>query len=288
MGLSFFFASLASFVFFLKRPKLGYDKVLYGAILILCGFLLYRVNPLLTLFNTIGIILLGSVMTVTKNAMISFANLLFSPLQALSGVFNTSNEFHFNRDLLKHPQKISKAFNWVQLVQSVLITLGLLIVVVPLLASANPIFNKLVSDFFSGLHLDNILKFLFGEGLEIHIGRILLAILLFLFSTRLSSFAYSKPEGEAENVSIVKQDLSALFLLPKIVLSFVILLFFVTQIQLYSANTDTLKAIGYTNSKQVNEVFGQLSIVSLIVFALIYNDRSKKKFKQIKYICTDC
>lgn len=69
-------------------------------------------------------------------------------------------------------------------------------------------------------------------------------------------------------------------LIPKTAVFVVLSVFFVTQLKLYFSSKETLNALGYTYSNYANEVFTQLSAVAVIVLALLYADKEKKKYNQ--------
>jgi len=55
-----------------------------------------------------------------------------------------------------------------------------------------------------------------------------------------------------------------------------VFVFFLTQIQLYLANSGALKSLGLTHQNRVHEIFFQLLVIALIVVALVFVDTSEK------------
>jgi hypothetical protein len=65
--------------------------------------------------------------------------------------------------------------------------------------------------------------------------------------------------------------------IPKLIVSAVLIVFFVTQIQFYLATEETLRAMNVSYSQHANEVFGQLTVVAGVVLVLMYNSSRKNK-----------
>jgi len=157
----------------------------------------------------------------------------------------------------------------------ILITLFLMAIILPLLSSANPFFQKIVLDLWNFLKLDNLLKII---GLETLFTWLLRAGFFF-------SFLFMIPKvltlvNKAGNYSLPlpfkKEDFP--LLIPKLILAIVLIVFFITQLQFYFATDETLLSLGLSHSQHTREVFTQLSLVAGVVMLLIYNSGQKSVF----------
>lgn len=272
IGISFIFIILGSLTYYLKQPKYIFDKILLAFILVFSIFISIRTNELVTFLDIVGILYLGAIMVTNKTNTFNFKLLFFSPFIALNHILTTRNKFHFNKELIHKPFESRKNIKTNSLFLSLFITIGLLIVIVPLLASTNPFFDKLVGNVLHILNLGNLFNYIFGDFFATNVGRLILTFILCALSLRLVTYS-NDPRDDQPHED--KLTLSNILLLPKVVVSIVILVFFFTQLQLYLASADTLKALNYSNARYVNEVFAQLCVVSFIIFLLIYNDKNR-------------
>jgi len=173
------------------------------------------------------------------------------------------------------PAKI-KIPSLIKYLPSFIVSILILAVIIPLLASANPIFDKLVHTI---VDLE-IFKRIFTEDLLLNTVRVAVFSLFLFFIPRLTTYA----RGNTKSLQPEHTDntfSSIVFALPKVAIILVLTVFFVTQFQLYFSSDETLLALGYTNSEYVREVFGQLSFVTLVTFLLIYFDTAKNKMSRI-------
>lgn len=274
LGLAFFFATLSTLAFISKKEKQLYDKILYVSMLLLSFFLFFRANEFQTFLNTVALLYLGSCMLMSRSGLHHLVDVLFAPFIAIGHILNTKSIYRYNTNWLKERNQSGEKIIQEHL-PAVLITGFLLLIVIPLLSYANPFFNQYVT---------NITKFLdmqwfndiFGNHIVIHFIRVILFLLFLFFLPKFATYA-----GTDEKHPETTEKSSINLLIPKIVLSVVLFIFFITQIQLYTASFETLQQMNYTNSQQTREVFGQLSIVALITFFLIYADSSRKKLPHI-------
>ena len=271
-GLSLSFMIISTLFYFLRKPKTNFNTFVYISSLTFSFFLTIRANHLLNFFDIAATIFLTTLL-ISHVSEYTFLRLFAAPFEGIKAFLTTNNQFaQLGTVLEKIKEKREKSFDVTQVVVSLIISLILLGFILPLLGSANPLFDKILQRFFNGLDLRKIFQ-------NITFFRLLLSGIFFVIISRLSTYIYiQKPSFVKDQKSHITD---AALLLPKILIALVIAIFAVTQFQLYFADPGLLKTLGYTNSKLVNEVFGQLSIVSLIVFGLIYNGRGKSKISKI-------
>lgn len=268
---------LATLAYFFKKPRYQVDTILYIGIMTLAAFISLRANFLLLLLDNLTIIFLGSILIINKHNHFYVPQIITAPFRALIAIFTTKNKIDFDRRILEHPTRIAKGVNITKLLMSVAITAALLLVIVPLLATANPLFNQLVTSIIKDLSLTELFNKLFGDSFGIFLARLILTLVLFFFSLQIGSVAMTETEQKS---TPLQHHISDILILPKMVVSFVILVFFVTQLQLYFATTATLDALSKTNSQVTREIFGQLSIVSLIILGLVFYDSGSKNLSK--------
>ncbi|HTK03518.1 MAG TPA: DUF4153 domain-containing protein [Alphaproteobacteria bacterium] len=234
-----------------KKPKTKYDYIWCGFSIIFAAFLTIRANEFLMFLNLWA-------------AMFSLSFLcefhtfpFFGPFVRVLTAKNKYSFAHiFNRKF------DSQVVNFYSVGASIILAL----IIIPLLASANPIFNHLITETFGKL---------FKENIVIHFFRIIIfAIFAFFIPKLISSVNEPAKQSEIKNK---EDEISSKLLLPKIVAIIILAVFFVTQIQLYFASTETLISLGLTNSQHAREVFGQLIVVSAIIGALVFFDKSNSR-----------
>ncbi len=279
LGIALFFAFISTLVYLLKTKKSRLDTVLYILLLAFSFFIFYRANGFLIFLNIATIFYLGSFISFPqlKDNNFGFLNFIFSPLSIITASFFSHNDFKID---FKSDKKISNARIF-EVAKSLGISIVLLLVIIPLLASSNPFFNKIVSGITKIFYLDNFLKWLSTEDSVVWVVRSIFFLFLAYFLPRFLSYI-----NTAQNLQKIPNLLQSIsFFLPKVLVSIVIFIFFITQAQLYFSSSESLKAIGYSHSQYAREVFAQLSIVAVIILGLIYNDKSKNKWsKNLTYI----
>ncbi|NTV31133.1 DUF4173 domain-containing protein [candidate division WWE3 bacterium] len=279
-GIACALAILASLVFVIKQNKMAFDAFMFAVILILSFFIVSRANPLLVFLDIVTLLFFGAWLS-----LYHFDSALFQPIRTLIAApilflvrsIISPNLVTFSRQIKLGSLTIS-ASKIKELVISVCVSLGVLIVVIPLLASANPFFNQWVETVLSALSLDRLVEWIQSILGDLFIVQVISFIIFSLFLPRMVSMVSSlvpldKPSAE-------KEPAWPLFL-PKLVLSLLLLIFFASQIQLYFSTSETLQILGYTHSQYAREVFAQLSIVAGVIVVLLYNDRSYKARSQI-------
>lgn len=259
--------TVSTLLFFKKKEK-SLDSILWYVLSLLFSlFILIRVNPFLTLLNFASITYCLSLMALSKKAFQSLINIFLSPFTTFVGTLETSIKV-----------ASAKVNSLVKVIGSLTISVVVLIVIIPILSSANPIFGDVfqgVFDFVERLfELD--IEFIVTNGFRI------VFFLLFIFLIpKLIAFSNSKRVPKFGFDSLEKMVFDIGFGLPKIATIAVLLVFFVTQIQLYFSSSETLQALGYTHSEYAREVFAHLSVVTIVSFLLIYFDRAKDKLSQL-------
>lgn len=273
LGIGLFFTTLSSFVLILKKNKSVYLWFLYGLLLLFSTLIFYRSNPFLIFLNTIAVFYLGSFLVLTDKKNQQNYNFIILPLTIFFQSLREKNKFKYPITNIAQ-SNLKKLSNRII---STTITVLIMLIIIPLLAYSNPFFNQLVTNFINILHLPKLIDFFLKESFFIHLARTLLFFSFALFIPRLLTYS----------TSFFKQPSIAHFSLPtnsllmsKIVTSFILVIFFITQAQLYFASAEILKISGYSQSQSAREIFAQLSIVSLISFGLIYFDRLKNKWSK--------
>ena len=103
-------------------------------------------------------------------------------------------------------------------------------------------------------------------------------------STKILDSNSIKEESTKENSQTLSKNLqksNQVLLIPKLSLILVLVVYLISQISLYFATPSELSALGYTFGKLNNEVFGQLSVVCLIVFGLVFIDQIRQILHKI-------
>jgi hypothetical protein len=281
LGIAISLATLSTIVYFLKKEKTTYHQTLYALTLLLSFCIMYRANGFLTFLNITAVIFLGSLMSLPQIefTQLGFLHFAFSPLNLFFRALVTKSEYYFNPNTLKNNSLQIKKDTAGEIIKSVLISLVILILIVPLLASANPLFNKLVTDFVRFFNLKKVIEYLLlSQDYVLWLARLLVFFILIVFIprlltlTNLTTHLHHKLQSTVTKIHL---------LLPKTVVALILLLFFITQAQLYFASPQTLQLLGYTNSRYANEVFAQLTIVTIIIIALMYNDKNRSHWAKI-------
>ncbi|HSW88576.1 MAG TPA: DUF4153 domain-containing protein [Candidatus Saccharimonadales bacterium] len=272
-----FFVSVSTLIYILRKNKTYFDKILYIIILLLSFFTLYRANGFLEFFDFLFIIFLGSILIHPMIQESNIIDLVGSPLRVIKDVISAKNIFTYKVNWSNHSVKASYIREYIP---TVIITLVILVITVPLLASANPFFNTLLQQLLKICNLEGLLTYLFADPLYVYILRGIALLFLIFFIPRILSISTVEIKMREK-----KQFLSINYLIPKIAMSCLLIIFLITQIQLYFASAQTLQNMGYTNSRLTNEVFFQVTLVAFIVFILTYLDTSKKRWnKQLTYL----
>lgn len=280
-GVALSLVILASLVYIFKSDKSRFSGILFLLILILSSLIFFRANEFLLLLNIVFVFLLGSIMALPEgyfNANSGFLNFLISPVFLFFRSISIKNVYDLNlRQLLEDKSKPSRE-KTIEVLISLAISLILLLVIIPLLSSANPVFNKLLDNFLDLFYLKGFFKWFFSDSISIWIFRAIFFGLLAFFIPRVLTYVRNGQEkSELKLVSLRYLN----FIIPKAIISIVLFIFFLTQLQFYFSTSETLLAMGITQSQYAREVFAQLLVVALIIFGLVYNSREKSKASKV-------
>lgn len=277
LGIGVSFIILSALVFAFKKERTSYTRALYFLTLLFSFFIFYRVNSFLVLLNLTAVIYFGSTLVLSDKELTSFFDLLLSPFIVFFRALRIKSTYKL--DLTSYIEQ--ERFNtkkFYNVVLSIFLTIFILLIIVPLLSYSNLFFSRLVTNFLNTLNLRRLVEILFKENFLIYAVRSLLFLVLALFIPRLMTYVNTRlKESSAIQIPLPINDL----LIPKIVVGIVLVVFFITQAQLYFATEDILKVLGYSHSQYAREVFAHLSIVTLIIFGLIYTDRGKSSFSKV-------
>ncbi len=271
--LGFCLASIifASLILFFKNTKIFFDYTLFLSIILLSLFLILRSNELLTFFNVTLLIYLNSIFTWPKEEKerLTFLKVLIAPLYTFIKAVQTTNTFKLS---VKNPFKgkvlSDKKFN--KYVISTWITIFVLFIIIPLLSSANPLFKDYIENIFSIIKLEGLWDVIFTKNwFPVLVTRIIIFTILTAWIPYILS--YSTSEKSSSDDGFQQINFSKYLQLPKVVVITILILFFIAQLQVYFPTNPNLKDL----SDNINEIFGQLSVVALIIFILIYNDNNK-------------
>ncbi len=277
LGIATLLISLTCIVFLFKQERRKYDRFLYGSIFLLSCFLIIRANEDLFFLNILSILYLGSFLILQNRKDSNLLHLLISPLAAFVSTLFSKNmyEYHLHKSSEK-PERKQK--NYEQHLPGIILSGVIVLITIPLLSYANPFFADLMRNIFRIIDPNYFLKQFFGENVIVFLLRLLIFLVFVYYLPKFASaVSYKKINKENTATQILPINL----FIPKIVLSVILGLFFITQIQLYTASQETLLKMGYSNSQYTREVFAQLSIVAFIIFLLLYHDRNKHIYSKI-------
>ena len=253
------------------------DTKLYFVFAILFSLLVFiRGEPLTTFFNLVAAIFFGFLMLLPgQEKNLGFTDQIYAPfLFVLKSVFTRSDYY------LEFEKKTgnSKIVKWAEVAFGILIAILLMAIVLPLLSSANPFFQKIVLDSWNFFKLDNLLRLIGLQTAFIWLVRVGFFVFFIFMIPKVISLInknddYSLPsEFKKENLPL---------LIPKLILAIILIVFFVTQLQFYFATDETLRSLGLSHSQHTREVFTQLSLVAGIVLLLVYNSRQESSFGKL-------
>jgi len=270
-GLSVSFIAFIFLAYYIKKDKTPLAKMFFLIALILSVFLAIRSEGGIILLNLGAIFYFGALTLLSEkeSRLDNWIYIFIAPFFLFSKSLFTKNDYNFElKNSLTRKEGAEKVIN--SLVVT-LVTILVLVIIIPLLASVNPFFEKIVSNLIDTLRLRDIkiTEKLFEWSL-----RLAFFFFLVLIVPKLATFVNKK-----SGLSVLSYP-SFNLLVPKIAVALVLSLFFVTQLQLYFSSAQTLQDLGYTYSKYTREVFAQLSFVAVIILGLIYNDQTKQKINR--------
>ncbi len=263
-----FAVATSSLIYFLRKDTSWLDFILYGGIVLLSLSTLIWANDVIQFLNFVFIIFFGSLLVSPILEEHGVFRILFSPFSVFMNTLLAKTIFPYS---FRIPVKYDPSSYFKKYFPTALVTGLVILITIPLLSSANPFFNALVQNILHTLNFEWLSKLLFGETIEIYFLRLVLFAGLAFFIPRLLTLTLKRPESK-----IFKSWFTIDYLYPKIAMAGLLIIFFITQMQLYFASSETLLGMGYTNSRLTNEVFAQVTIVAFIVFLLAYFDKSRK------------
>lgn len=276
LGIAVFLVVLSTLLFSLKKQKTFSDYLYYAFIVASSVFVVLRANSFLIFLNIVTSIYFGSLLIANhkKGHNLSSIGFVLLPFQLFIEFLKTKNIFTFEWKKFK-----VRSFENIKISETVLslfITAVVLAIIVPLLASANPIFDTWVKTVINSLNIAKFIEELFGDYLPMHIIRLILVIIFVFLLPRIASYIHTDKE-HAHNSTEIAFPL----LIPKLITAIILAVFFASQIQLYTASAETLAALAMSHSQYAREVFGQLCVVALIIFGLGYMDKSHSRMAKI-------
>lgn len=263
-----FYISLGTLVYLVRKEKSAFDTMLYVGILLLSFFTIYRANSFLEFLDFLFIIFFGSLLInplIHKHGLI---DLLLSPFIVVKDTLIAKNMFPYKLNLSARYRETRYTREYFP---TIAITGLIMIITIPLLASANPFFNALFQNILKAFDLERLFGYIFADQISVYIGRIVVLIFLSYFIPRTLTVSVQGTKSIE-----IKQLFSINYMIPKFAMAAILIIFFITQLQLYFATPQALQSMGYTNSRLTNEVFAQVTFVAFIVFLLAYLDKSKE------------
>lgn len=229
----------------------------------LSTFIFARSNWFLIFLDLVLMVyLLSLLVSYTEKTKWTLAGIFVSPFKVLGSVIDTKSVFEIDKSSFKSIKLTSSSLQ--RIFVSTIITIFLLIIIVPLLASTNPIFEDFVIWFFS---LINISEYLLDILVKLLRNLIVTATIYILITKTISLLLANTVITSYKIENPLKNYLA----IPKVVVGIVLLAFFVSQIKLYNLSGNELALLGYSHSSYTREIFAQLSVVAAIIFSLLYN-----------------
>ena len=241
-------------------------------------------NPLLTFFNVSILFYSLSALIGSGYKMSLFHGMIFPVLNTVFIFFAKDNNLRLWPTKSQATEnKPKQPFQWVKFILTSLISLVVFVIVSLILASSNVFFAEIFGRIFEFFSFLNFFRFIFLDvifNLRFYSAFVLAYIIKKAISYlgdhelqhRLNQDFYG---GYEATLNFLNKHIG--FVWPKIVTGFLILVFFVTQIQLYIAVSSDASA----NQDKVREIFFQLLVVTLIVLSLVFVDTSKKVWHKI-------
>ncbi len=270
-SVSIVLACLASIGYMFKPQKKWIHHLLLGFVVSFSVFIIVRSSPVITFLNIISITYFAALMMQSSGALMSVSDIIFAPFTVFLKIAQTKNLYTLDHKDISEKIGIQWKVN-IPTLASIGVTAIVLALIIPLLSTANPLFGQLVHNLLSLINVSALFQALFSDDSVLHVTRLIFFVLFALLLPRLASYMreFSIP---APGSSSVFNRLTLIPLkTPKITVAMVLGIFFITQLELYFASAETLRALNLTYSQYAREIFGQLLVVSLIIYGLVYND----------------
>lgn len=271
----------ASFIIFIlvtykfKKEKSGETKIFFTFAMVFSALLLVRSEPFITFLNFGAALFFGSFMlALEQKNNLGFIDHVYAPISFFAKSVFSKSDYYLE---FKQKKENFKTVKIVEIVFGTLMSLLLLAIILPLLSSANPFFQKLVTDFLSFFNLENLLKLIGLQTFFVWTIRLVFFLgFIFIIPKILTLVSKSNNFSLPQSFKVEALPL----IIPKVVLTIILVVFFITQLQFYFASDEVLSNMGVTYSQRAREVFAQLSLVAAITLLLIYNDRVKSKLSK--------
>jgi hypothetical protein len=288
-GISLSFLCLAIFSYYYTKKSIQ-NTIYFIFTCVLASFLVIRAEPFTTFLNFIALIYSTSfiIRPPQSSQSSSIFKVVFLPLKISADLLFTSKKDFYSaldfrsklKKLFTFEPKFSKILLSNNLLLQVTITFFVLVIIIPLLASVNPIFRDLANNLFSQINLDPIYDFLIYllENLltSVTVSRLILFAFLLGY---LPGIILNSTKPNLQTSKSASNDLD--LVVPKSATFVTVLVFIFTQISLYLASSDYLATLGYSYGRLVNEVFFQLSFVSVTICSLVYFERKSTRLTKI-------
>jgi hypothetical protein len=287
-----FIGIIFSLLIFKKSQKDTLTNIFFitSCLLSLCIFI--YANYWVTFLNLIALIWSTSILALKGNNKVY--HYIFAPFILIVKILTTKSKYQIGlKDILQLitggedlNKKQAIAETTKQTIIGLIISFILLAIIIPLLASSNIVFKsyseklfEFISKSFFQLFENN------WTTLWIWIYRLfafwLFCVLLPQFSTYNDSAYQEAIQQTIPENTTINNKLNLIALIPKLVISLVLVCFFISQIQLYFADSNYLAALGQSYGKINNEIFGQLLAVSSITFLMTFFDKTQNLFHRI-------
>lgn len=175
VALAIFFIGLSSLSYLLKKDKTWTDSVLYFGVLSLSFFTVYRSNEFLQFFDFLSIIFLISLLVRPVINVPSIFHLLLSPVTIFFNTLISKNVFKYTFTL---PMTMKRKNYLKEYPSTILLTAAVMLITIPLLASANPLFNNVLHQTLAVLNLEWVWRFFITDSIVIYIFRTVALVFL--------------------------------------------------------------------------------------------------------------
>lgn len=275
-GLSSSFIILLLFIYKNKKDKTSDMKMYLFFSLTFSVFLFIRSDEVITFFNIIAILYFG-MLSFSENhgKKEGYFDFVYVPLSfSLRSFLSKNNTYQFERK--NKGGNIKKSFLLNNFV-GILLTIIVITMVVPLLSSANPIFQKTVTDLYYYFQFDKLLNVFGLENIPRLFLKLFIALICIYILPRIITFN-NKELLPFSLPTLLKNIPTKITIISLIIILFI---FFLSQVQIYFANDQTLLNLGISHSQRTREVFAQLTFVAGIILFLLYNSRFNTTFQKI-------
>lgn len=273
-----------------KKDKASYIFFTTSCLLSLCIFV--YANYWVTALNLIALI--WSISILALKGHIKVSHYIFAPFVLLAKTVTTKSKYQIGaKDVLQlitggedlnKKQEIAETAR--QTIIGLIISFVLLAIIIPLLASSNIVFKSYSENLFEFI-TKNFFQ-LFENNLTTFwtwICRLFVFWLLYVLLPKFFTYNdFIDEEAVLEKIDNSPPEcnkLNLMIFIPKLAISLVLVCFFISQIQLYFADSNYLAALGQSYGKINNEIFGQLLAVSSITFLMTFFDKTQNFFHRI-------